>query len=58
MLSRSVAPALRRLLEERWKDEIDTLQHIQQPGEAVAYQLRVSIETLSLTASCESSPRP
>jgi hypothetical protein len=32
MLSGSVAPALRRLLEERWKDEIDTLQHLQQPG--------------------------
>jgi hypothetical protein len=57
MLSGFVAPALRRLLEERWKDEIDTLQHLQ-PGEAVAYQLRVSISTLSLTASCENSPRP
>jgi hypothetical protein len=32
MLSGSVALALRRLLEERWKDEIDTLQHLQQPG--------------------------
>jgi hypothetical protein len=32
MLSGCVAPALRRLLEERWKDEIDTLQHLQQPG--------------------------
>jgi hypothetical protein len=58
MLSGFVAPALRRLLEERWKDEIDTLQHLQQPGEAVAYQLRVSISTLGLTASCENSPRP
>lgn len=46
MLSRSVVPALPRLLEGRWKWEIAELQHPQQPGEVVAYQVRVSISAL------------